>query len=310
MDEYYFCFDVGGTTIKAGVVDGLNNILGRIEIQTMENLKIKSLARIIYEAIINLEKLTGKRYIDSKGIGIGVPGIIDIINGKINCAGNLGLDNYPLKSELQKLLQFENIKIRNDVYVATLAELKLGAGTVYDNFVMIALGTGIGGNIVLNNKILDKPCELGHIKVTDKKIKCGCGEFGCFEAVASTKALVNLTRNAMDKHRESRMWEMYNLENVSGKTVFDFCDDGVAKTVLKKYIENLGKGIVSLVNIFNPDAVVIGGTISCQKDNLIKPLEIYVKKHIINKCEDYNLNLLPAKMTKDSGMIGARYLFD
>jgi glucokinase len=260
-----------------------------------------------------LEKESNLKIENASGLGIGLPGLVDIQNGVLGFSGNLKLKNYALKSELEKFVHIP-IKIANDADVATLAEAYFGAGKNYSNFIMATIGTGIGGGIVISKKLISENApyagEIGHIKVTDKKVKCSCGEYGCFEAVASTKALVSMTAETMKKHKNSAMWQAYSPETVSGKTVFEFKDtDPVAKEVFDKFIKNLGDGLVSLANIFMPEAIVLGGAISNQKKALVEPLDAYVNAHIYAKNIGKKIPIISAKHTGNAGILGGRCLF-
>ena len=140
--------------------------------------------------------------------------------------------------------------------------------------------------------------------------ECTCGDKNCFEALASTKALVSLTKQAMQNNPESKMWSKYNLSNVDGRTVFEFLKtDKTAKEVFNTYITNLGNGIVSLHNIFCPEAIIIGGAISNQKDIILPPLTKYVNNHIYVKNIDYKANIIPAELRGEAGILGAKCLF-
>lgn len=313
MKNFYFSIDVGGTLIKAGIVDEDGKILFSEVQETQKFTKSNTLSKQIFSMIETLAQKSNFKIESSKGIGIGLPGLIDSENGILKFSGNLNLKDYKLIKELKKLTNVP-IKIANDADVATLAEQHYGAGLGFKNFIMVTVGTGVGGGIVIDGKALSSSRnysgEIGHIKITENKIPCTCGEFGCFEALASTKALTEQTKLAMKKDKNSLMWSKYNLENVNGKTVFDFKDvDETAKQVFDNFISYLGNGIVSLVNIFVPELIVISGGISQQKNNLTKPLETYVNSHIYTRHINYKIKIKTAQQIENAGMLGARCLF-
>ena len=310
MEKYYFGFDIGGTNIKAGIISDDDEILHSEIVPTQSLLKEKTLAEVLANIISKFERETEFKLGSSDGIGIGMPGWVNMDTGVIEYANNIDVSHYPLKEELENLLKFDKIYIGNDAYVATLAECKTGAGKKFKNFVMLTLGTGIGGGIVLNGEVLKASCEPGHMKISSENVLCSCGESGCFEVLASTRALVQMTANAMKENTDSDMWKTYDLNSVSGKTVFDYLEDNTAREVLEKYIVNLGSGIVNLVNIFQPEAIVIGGAISAQKDNLIIPLEKYVNEHTYGRYADVKVNIISAELNKDAGLLGTKYLID
>lgn len=311
MNKFYFTFDVGGTDIKAGIISQDGKVLFKEKVSTKESLKKYSLAEAL---ILFAKKIANEHNINfekASGIGVGLPGMVDTKNGILKFAGNLHLQDYYIVDEIKKLTKIP-IKAANDADLCALAELKNGVGKDYNSFVMIAVGTGIGCGIVIDKKLISNNYagEIGHIKlIGGKNVKCQCGEYGCYEALASTRALVNQTKEAMINSPKSKMWSAYTPETVTGKTVFEFQNDSVAKKVLKEYIENLGDGIVSIVNILMPDVIILSGAISNQKDNLIVPLEEYVNKHIFAKSAGVKIKIIPATQTSDAGIIGARYLF-
>lgn len=314
MKEYYYCIDIGGTTIKGGIVSEDNQILFQDKVSTKPIPDTNYLADSILDLIEILEEKSGYPIIESEGLGIGSPGMIDSPSGVICFAGNLKLKDYNLVEALKEYITVP-IKIANDADIATLAEKMIGAGKNYKNFVMLTIGTGIGSGIVLNDKLyswhVPYSGEIGHMKISDSGIKCSCGETNCYEALASTKALVRMTKEAMEKNPDSKMWKKYNLSSANGKTVFEFKDtDAVAKQVFDEYIKNLGNGIVNLVNILFPEAIIIGGAISNQKDELIAPLKKYVDEHIYAKHINYKANIITAELTGDAGIIGGKFLFD
>lgn len=313
MTNYFYCIDVGGTTIKGGVVDEENNILYQSWVKTRTFDGSITLAENIMSLIQNLEEISKMPISKAKGLGVGVAGIIST-EGVVCRSANLNLNQYPLKAELEKIVTVP-VKVANDACIAGLAETAFGAGKDFQNFVMITLGTGIGGEIIINGKAFRQTrcfsSEMGHMKITDRNIRCGCGEYGCFEAVASTIALEKQTKEAMLKNKDSKMWEKYTAETASGKTVFEYKDiDKTAQQVFKNYIKYLGTGIVNLINILSPEAVIIGGAVSAQKDALTSPLKEYVYAHIYTRNERPYPEILTAKASGNAGILGTRCLFD
>lgn len=312
MANYYYCIDVGGTTIKGGIVDDKNNILFSSWVKTKTFDGSVTLAENIMGLISNLEQNSNLKIEKAKGLGIGVAGIISN-NGVVCRSANLNLNQYPLKSELEKILNIP-IKIANDACIAGLAENEFGAGRDFENYIMLTLGTGIGGEIIINKKAFRNyrafSSEMGHMKITDRNIRCGCGEYGCFESVASTIALEKQIKEAMEKNTQSKMWEKYTPETATAKTVFEYKDiDKTASKVFKNYIKYLGTGIVNLINILNPEAVILGGAISAQKENLTTPLKEYVYSHIYTRGERPLPEILTAKASGNAGILGTKCLF-
>lgn len=313
MKKYYYSVDVGGTSIKAGIVNEDGEILFSENLKTVP-AGTNYLAESIIILLEKLEKNSELEISKSSGIGIGLPGLIDSKNGILKYSGNLKLRDYPITQELSKKFSVP-IKIANDADIATLAEKVYGAGKGYDNFIMITIGTGIGGGIVIGGKIITEHTnyagEIGHIKITQKNVKCSCGSKGCWEALASTKALVQMTQEAMQKHPESKMWKTYTPDMVTGKTVFEYLgEDETADKLFEEYISFLGDGLVNLVNVLTPELIVVGGAISAQKNKLNIPLENYVNEHIFAKNAGYKINIVTAKYTGNAGILGGKCLFD
>lgn len=310
---FYFSVDVGGTDIKGGIVAGDGTILSSTKIPTNAKSLKFDLAQSILSLINKLEEISGFRLIDSQGLGIGLPGLIDCKRGVLRHSGNLRLVNYALISKLEKVVKVP-IKIANDADVATLAELHFGAGKDYENFLLVSIGTGIGGGAVVAGKPLSSSsnfsCEIGHMKVTDEKVLCTCGKTGCFEATASSRALNLMLQNALRENQNSKILKDFHVSEVTGKTLFDYIGkDKVADMVFDKFITKLGNGIVNLVNILSPDAVIISGAISMQKSKLLKPLEKYVNNNIYASNAGKKVKFAVAKETGNAGILGAMCLF-
>lgn len=313
MEKYYYSVDVGGTFIKGGIIGEDGSVLSTDSLKTVPG-GTNYLAESIIILLEKLEKSSGYEISKSQGVGIGLPGLIDTVNGVLRFSGNLKLRDYPIVEELQKKISVP-IKIANDADVATLAEGFYGAGKGFNNYMMVTIGTGIGGGIVVGGKLLSEFAnfsgEIGHIKTTNKKVKCSCGEYGCFEALASTKALVQMTSETMKNNPSSKMWSAYTPDMANGKTVFEFLgEDKVADDLFEEYISYLGDGIVSLVNVFVPEIIIVGGAISAQKSKLTAPLEKYVNEHIYTKNVGYKVKITTAKYTGNAGLIGGRCLFN
>ena len=311
--SYYFSIDVGGTDIKGGIVSSAGEILTSAKFGTKPNAVAFDLAESIMALCDKLEKLSGYKLSDALGLGVGLPGLIDSKRGVLRHSGNLRLTNYPVKSKLEKFTKVP-IKIGNDADIATLAELHFGAGKKYQNFLLISIGTGIGGGAVIGGKPISEFCnyssEFGHMKVTDEKIVCTCGSYGCFEAVASSRALNIQIKDKLRVKQNSKMLKDYSVNEVDGKILFEYIGkDKVANEIFDEYIKKLGNGIVNLANIFSPDAIVLSGAISAQKNKLIKPLEDYVNKNIYARNAGKSIKFLVAKETGNAGILGGMCLF-
>ena len=192
-----------------------------------------------------------------------------------------------------------------------------GAGKGYKDVVVVTLGTGVGGGIIIDGKIYTGfnycGAELGHTVIHYGGRQCGCGRKGCFEAYSSATALINMTKEAMEENKDSRMWDICggDINNVDGKTAFDGWREGdkSACDVVDMYINYLGCGLTNIVNTFQPEVLLIGGGICKEGENLTKPLNEFIKResYCIDPTRSTKLDI--AKLGNDAGIIGAAYLY-
>ncbi len=314
MEKVYIGVDVGGMSIKAGAVNLNGEIIFKDSIVT-DGSNVEHFLKSNKELLKKVIDECKKRNLEPLGIGFGVPGLIDNEKGLICKMANINGINVPLRDYLKDLNL--PIKISNDANVACLAEQKYGAAKGYSDAIMITLGTGVGGGIVANNKLIEgfegKGAELGHIVIMMNGESCGCGRKGCLEAYASASALLRQTKKAMLENKDSMMWEYCNnnIDNVSGLTSFECAKKGdeIANKVIDNYIMYLGEGLLNFCNIFRPQVFVIGGGISNQGDYLKNKLQTYLEKY------NYGYLMAPksvveiAKLKNDAGIIGAASLF-
>lgn len=312
---YNIGIDLGGTNIKVGVVDENYNIVGRSNIKT----NLPRPAEEIVDSIVEGVKLACQdAKIDIKdvnSIGIGTPGTANRNTGVVLYSCNLGFNNFELGGMLSKKLGTE-VFVENDANAAAFGEVVNGAGKGYKDVVVITLGTGVGGGIIIDGKIYTGfnfcGAELGHTVIEYNGRQCGCGRKGCFEAYSSATALINFTKEAMEADKDTKMWEISgSIDAVDGKTAFDGfrAGDKTATEVVNKYINYLGCGLTNVVNIFQPEVLLIGGGICKEGENLTKPLLEYIAKE--SYCIDPNCStkLDIAKLGNDAGIIGAAYLY-
>jgi glucokinase len=176
--------------------------------------------------------------------------------------------------------------------------------------ILLTLGTGVGGGIVVDNKLIEgnksAGAELGHSVIVASGEQCTCGRKGCLEAYSSASALIRDTKRAMLSHKDSKMWEIGDIDKVTGKTAFDYKDTDIyAKEVVDNYIEKLACGITNFANIFRPNAVVLGGGVCAQGDNLIKPLQKIVDREIFAGERGPKCEVCIATLGNNAGVLGA-----
>lgn len=313
MRKYYIGIDLGGTFIKGGIVDDLGNILISEKVPTESEKGASRVVLNIANLCKTLLKNTNMTSSDVVGIGMGVPGMIDSAKGKVVYSNNLNLEHFFISEEVKKRTELP-VKIANDANVAALGETKFGCGKAYNNTVMITLGTGVGGGIIIDGKLFEgnrsAGAELGHSVIVAGGEQCTCGRKGCLEAYASATALIRDTKRAMIADKNSKMWEIGDFENVTGKTAFDYKDcDQSAKNVVDKYIEKLGVGITNIANEFRPEAVILGGGVCAQGDNLIEPLQAFLDKEIFAGKKGPQVKILTATLGNSAGLLGAAALW-
>lgn len=312
-NRYYIGIDLGGTFIKGGIVNENGEILlcdkTPTEVEKGDHGVAENIARLALDLLSRLGLTTS----DVEGLGIGSPGMIDSARGNVIYANNLGWENFMIGEELSSMLGSIPVKIGNDANVAALGEVKFGAARNYSSAIMITLGTGVGGGIVIDGKLVEgnlgAGAELGHTVIVHGGEQCSCGRRGCFEAYSSATALIRDTRRAMEAHPDSKMWEIGTLDAVNGKTVFDYAPvDAYAKEVLDSYIEHLACGLINYANIFRPEVILLGGGVCAQGDNLIKPLQAIMDKEIYAGDKGPRVPILIAELENSAGLLGAAAL--
>ena len=293
--------DIGGSHVGVGLIDENGKIILKKEKDLLKEHKV-NIQDIIEITIINYinEIIEEQKIIktDLKFIGIAFPA--SFRNGKIGSSVNLGANGEILRKNIQSKFSIP-VYIRNDAKCAAICEKKYGSLRPYSDCIFLTIGTGIGGAAFVNNKLFAAPendrFKVGHITIQKDGPKCKCGKNGCFENYASITAL------------KRNIKEEYNIENeMTGKELYDFIlkneNDKKMLDIIDKYIENLSIGISNLINLFEPEAISIGGSFVHYK-------EIFFEK-LKSKLEENNLlykdnipKLFLANYKNDAGMIGA-----
>lgn len=297
--KYRLGVDLGGTNIAVGVVDEDNRIVSRASAPTALPRPADAIAASIAEACI---KAIGEAGIEKEAIvsvGVGTPGAVNS-SGIVENDANLGFVNTPLRDMIYDLLKIKTF-IGNDANCAALGEQVAGAGRGTKNFIMVTLGTGVGGGIVVDGKLLTgvngAAGEIGHMVIDHEGIPCQCGRIGCFEQYASASALV---RFALER----------NLDVKGARDVFDLAQTGnlIAAEVLDSYFDYLSTGISNLINIFQPEMIAIGGGIAGQGESLLEPLVKKVEDKRYTKYSKNQTVITVATLGNDAGIIGAASL--
>ena len=305
--------DIGGMTIKGGIVDEKGNILYKKSIVTApgkeDRLIVDDIAALVNDLVKN-----GADGEEIEGVGIGCPGSIYDEKGIVRYSCNINFRNTPMAKMIEEKTGIKKVRLSNDANCAALGETLFGAGNGAKNSVMVTLGTGVGTGIVANGQLItgnrSAGGEGGHITINLGGATCGCGKKGCYEAYASATALMNQIQAACEKHPESQLAKEVEQNGLNGKVVFDCAQNGdkTAMAVVKKYIKYVGVGLVNFANIFFPEVIIIGGGISNQGDNIIKPLQRYVTRNVYGAVYSPKIKVVAATLKNDAGIIGAAAL--
>lgn len=309
MRKYKIGIDLGGTNIAAGIVDENYKIIQKASVPTNLPRSAEEIVADMAELSQRLCESAGVSFKDEiESIGVGSPGII--LNGVVLQADNLKFKNVPLADMMSKATG-KPTTVKNDGNAAAYGEFIAGCGKGKKSLVAITLGTGVGGGIIINNHIVDgcggSGGEVGHVIVKAGGRKCVCGNRGCLEAYCSATALKKDTVKAMKQNPESMLWMVAkNPDSVSGRTAFDAMKlgDKVAKDLVDAYIGYLAAGVASLVNLFQPEIVCIGGGIGNEKESLTNPLKEHVKE-LSCSFEGVGTEIVAATLGNDAGIIGA-----
>ena len=306
--------DIGGMSIKGAAVDSNGRVYEKFSMPFIKGEPGEETIRKLAETVKEYIAANG---LENKiaGIGLGSPGTLDVKNGIVNYANNLGWENLHVADIFHEILPYP-VRLTNDANAASLGEAKFGAGKSYDNIIMLTLGTGVGGGIIINGKLYEgnegKGAELGHSVIVVDGEQCTCGRKGCLETYASATALIRETKKAMHSNRRSLMWKVCpDIDLVGGKVPFEAAKQGdkTAIDVLDNYIKYLGEGILNFCNIFRPNVVVLSGGIANAGDYLFDRVNQYIKDRNYGYKMTPEVKVVPAELGYDSGKIGAAALF-
>lgn len=317
---YHIGVDLGGTNIAAGIVDDKGNLIMRRSTKTG---RLRSFEEIMADLLALCDEIISRAGIDAKDvatIGIGTPGNVDPEKNRVIFGNNIpSFTGADFDEVVKAHYPHMELYLDNDANVAALAEAECGAAKGRKNVLMVTLGTGVGGGIIIDGKICQgfngAGGEIGHIILERGGVPCNCGRRGCWEQYASVTALVRETAEELEKYPNSIIHKMIggDKSKISGLTSFDAmrCGDECGKAIVDKYIEYIGIGVVDMVNILQPEIVVIGGGISKEGDYIIKPLREYVKKNVYTSSipEFPQAEIVAAKMGNDAGIVGAALLY-
>jgi len=299
--KYLIGIDIGGTDTKIGIIDSKGSIIAKTKTETLTKSSVQLLVRRIHSVCHELAEDASIKWEDLLYIGIGMPGILDLINGSIVFSPNIReWSGVPIVSIFQKEMD-KICVLENDANAAAWGEKWAGAGkdSKLGSLIMITLGTGIGGGIILEDKIWhgckNGAGEFGHIVIETNGRECGCGNYGCAEAYASATAVVKRYKEASDL-----------TDDITAEDIFREALNGnnIARKVMEETGMYIAILIVNIMHTLNPDVIVIGGGMAAAEDLLAKPISDEVNKRIA-RFGTNSTKIVFGRLENDAGMIGA-----
>ncbi len=312
MAKYIIGLDLGGMSAKGALFTYAGEIVGENRVETKASDGFEGTVEKLSCLAKTLVEQANADFDEVECIGVGSPGVVDSGSGIVLRWSNFDWNNAPLAERLSKLTG-KRVYIANDANVAAMGEAKFGATANYQSSILITIGTGVGGGMVFNGKLIEgfksAGAELGHITIREGGLPCACGRRGCYEKYASASALVRQTRHAMVEDFNSLLWEVAEgkIENVDGRTAFIAAKKGdeTAKKVVQQFVGYLSEGIADFVNILRPEAIVIGGGVANEGDMLFEPLKKAVDERTYIAMDIVPLKIVGAKLGNKAGVYGA-----
>lgn len=306
MSKYCFGIDVGGTSVKCGLFQTDGTLADKWEIPTRTENQGENILPDVAEAIRNKMQERGIDKADVAGVGIGIPGPINT-KGEAACAVNLYWGFKPVAKELSELTGLP-AKAGNDANVAALGEAWKGAAAGAQNVVMATLGTGVGGGIIVDGKIVaghhGAGGEIGHANIDHSETeKCNCGNSGCLEQYTSATGIVRVARKVLESCSEQS--SLRGIEKLTAKDVLDAfkAGDALAGKIMEQVGEKLGGALAFIAAVVDPEAIVIGGGVSKAGQPLIDCIQKYYRQYAFSLCKDTPMVI--ASLGNDAGIYGA-----
>lgn len=313
--DYYVGIDLGGTNTKIGLLNIEGDILKSSIIKTLSSEGVDKTMERIWSVIQELVKETDVNIENVKGIGMGIPGPVEDQSIVAFFANFPWGTNVNVKEKLEKITGIET-KLDNDANIIALGEAKYGAAKGSKSSVTVALGTGIGGGIYVNGMLISgfkgAGGEIGHMKIVKDGRVCGCGQKGCFEAYASATGLIREAVSRLTVNKQNLLYTMIegNIAGLEAKDIFDAAKEGDAFSLdLVDYeAEFLAMGIANILNIINPEAIVLGGGVALAGDILLDPLRKKLEKYALPVTLE-DLKIVQGILGNEAGIKGAVGLF-
>ncbi len=310
MSQYAIGADIGGSSVKLGLFQESGNLISKWEIPT----RLEKRGAYILQDIANfLEEKLQEGGIDKEeviGLGIAVPGPI-LEGGIVNQCANLGWGVFSVEEEMSKLIPIKKIRAINDANAAALGEMWQGSGAGHKNMVMLTLGTGVGGGVISEGKVLmgsfGAAGEIGHMQVCfHEEMPCGCGKRGCLEQYASASGMCRVAKLKLLESKRSSV--LRERKEFSAKEICDAAKEGdaLALEVLEEACEKLGRALSYISAVMDPDLYVIGGGVSRAGSILTDKIEEYFRRYAFHSSKKAQIRL--AELGNDAGIYGAARL--
>ncbi len=316
---YRIGVDLGGTNIAAAIIDENYNIVKKGSVPTKAQRDASFIMDDMADLCRRICTEAGVELSDVEAVGIASPGIANSRDGVVEYACNLPFIKYPICAELSARLGIDNIHVENDANAAAWGEAVAGAARGSQSSIMITLGTGVGGGIIIDNKVYSGSnfagAELGHIVISVDGIPCNCGRRGCWEAYSSATALIRMTSEKIEECKaqgRETLLDTFAAEHgrVSGRTAFQAmrAGDEAGSEVVKEYIKYLASGLASIINIFQPEILSLGGGVSGEGQYLLDMLVPEVQAQTYGGEYVKATEIKIAALKNDAGLIGAACL--
>ncbi len=305
--EYAFGIDLGGTTVKCGLFNSKGELLESWEIPTRTEDNGRNVLPDIAKTIRDKVKEKKLKKGDIEGVGIDVPGPV-LDGGIVNQCVNLGWGVVNVKDDLSEMLDGIRVEVGNDANVAALGEAWKGGGKGYSSIIMVTLGTGVGGGVIVNGKIVSGSHgaggEIGHMTVNyDEEDTCGCGKKGCLEQYVSANGITRVAHKRLAKNKKQTV--LVNDDTLSSKKIFDAAKEGdeVALALVDEFGKTLGRALASIAVVVDPECFVIGGGVSKAGQIVLDAITKYYAPNTFHACRTTIFKL--AELGNDAGMYGA-----
>lgn len=311
---YFVGIDIGGTNVEIGILDAKGDVLGKGSIKTESKKGAEDTFNRIWNKTKELAEELKVKLDDIEAIGLGIPGPV-VNNSVVKIAANFSWNNdFPAKDLMEKVTG-KPVKVGNDVKVIALGETLFGAGRGYKNSITIPIGTGIAAGIIIDGKILEgaggAAGEFGHVVVNKNGYKCGCGLTGCLETYCSATGIVREGRRRLELDKNNALYEVINgdLEKLEAKHIFDLAKKGdkFSSEIVDFFCEKLAEGIGMLLNIINPEIIIITGGVAKAGEIITDGVKKYLPKYSLGMTME-NLIITFGELEEEAGIKGAAAL--